>query len=143
MTTERWIAIGSGAAVAGAFAFLAKLAVLAATDGQESVPVATLYFLGIAFCAVGSSGIALRLLRRQRNAVRVAAVILSPLAFFGTFLSLDSTLVPLTRDHLPKWAEVEAGVFVTALIWLTAGAWALRTSPKGPQPAGSLRRGAY
>jgi len=113
-------------AVAGGVAFFVKLAVLAATDGAESIAVATFYFLGIGLCAVGSVGIALRLLRRFPRALRIVGVVLSPVAFFATFLFLDSIAVPPTREHVPNWAEVEAGVFLTALIWLGAGAWALR-----------------
>lgn len=127
MTTQRWITLGAGAAVAGGVAFLAKLAVLAATDGAESIAVATFYFLAIGLCAVGSVGIALRLLQRFPRALRIVGVVLSPVAFFATFLLLDSVAVPPTREHVPNWAEVEAGVFLTALIWLAAGAWALRT----------------
>ncbi len=131
MTTQRWITLGAGAAIAGGVAFLAKLAVLAATDGAESIGVATFYFLGIGLCAVGSVGIALRLLQRFPRVLRVVGVVLSPVAFFATFLFLDSIAVPPTREHVPNWAEVEAGVFLTALIWLAAGAWALKPE-RGP-----------
>ncbi|MBA3401375.1 MAG: hypothetical protein H0U05_05225 [Actinobacteria bacterium] len=127
MTTQRFITVGSGIAIAGGVAFLVKLAVLAATNGAESIAVATFYLLGVVLCAVGSVGVALRLLQRFPRALRIIGAVVSPLAFFATFLLLDGVLVPPTREHLPNWAEVEAGVFLTALIWLAAGAWALRS----------------
>jgi hypothetical protein len=101
--------------------------VLAATDGAESIAVATFYFLGVGLCAVGSVGVTLRLLQRFPRALRILGALLSPLAFFATFLALDAVAVPPTREHVPSWAEVEAGVFLTALIWLAAGAWTLRS----------------
>jgi hypothetical protein len=40
--------------------------------------------------------------------------------------------VPLFAEQVPAWAEAEPGVFATALIWLAAGAWALRPGETGP-----------
>ncbi|MBA2461432.1 MAG: hypothetical protein H0V45_06670 [Actinobacteria bacterium] len=128
MTTQRFITIAAGAAVAGGVAWLIKLAVLAATDGAESLAVATLYGSGLLLLAVGSIGIALRLLERRPLWLRIASGVLAPVVFFAAFLFLDSLLVPLTEEHVADWAKAEAGVLATALIWLAAGAWALRSS---------------
>jgi hypothetical protein len=141
MTTQRWITIGSATAIAGGMAFLVKLAVLAATDGAESIAVATFYFLGNGLCALGSIGVALRLLQRRALPIRIGGAMVAPIAFAITFLWLDSVVVPLTREHVPAWAEVEGGVFLTALIWLAAGTWALRTRGAA-MPATQAARGA-
>ena len=130
MTNQRFITLAAGAAVAGGLVLLAKLAVLAATDGAESTPVAVLYLLGVGLLALGTAGIALRLLARRPRALRMLAALISPLLFFTVFLALDGLLVPLLGERVPEWAEAEPGVFATALIWLAAGAWALR-SPEG------------
>ena len=131
MTNHRFTTLACGAAVAGALALLAKLAVLAATDGAESTAVAVFYFLGIGLLAVGTAGIALRLLERRPRVLRILAALASPFVFFAAFLALDSILVPLLRESVPEWAEAEPGVFATAVIWLAAGAWALRSREAG------------
>ena len=107
MNTQRFLTY---AAVAGGLAWLCKLVVLAATDGAESAAVATFYISGLCLLAIGSTGIGLRLLERRPRWLRVIGAALAPVAFLAIFSLLDSTLVPLTKDHVPAWAEVEAGV---------------------------------
>ena len=131
MTNQRFTTIAAGAAVAGALALLAKLAVLAATDGAESTPVALLYLVGLGLLALGTAGIALRLLERGPRVLRILAALVSPLLFFAAFLALDSLLVPLFGEQVPEWAQAEPGVFATAVLWLAAGAWALRPREAG------------
>lgn len=117
------------AAVAGGLAWLCKLVVLAATDGAESAAVATFYISGLSLLAIGSIGIVLRLLERRPRWLRIIGAVLAPVAFLAIFSLLDSTLVPLTREHVPEWAKVEAGVFTAAVIWLAVATWALRRVP--------------
>lgn len=133
MTTQRLVTVATGAAVAGAVAWIAKLAVLAATDGAESTAVATLYVAGLILLAVGSIGIVLQLLDRRPFWLRVVTGVLAPAAFIVVFLFLDGVLVPLTEDHVADWAKAEAGVLAAAVIWLAAGTWALR-STRGASP---------
>ncbi len=128
MNTQRFLTY---AALAGGLVWLGKLAVLAATDGAESALVGTLYFSGLCLLALGSIGIALKLLECRPRWLRVSGAVLAPFAFLIIFLFLDGVLVPPTRDHVPNRAEVEAGVFTAAVIWLAAGTWALRPGPKG------------
>lgn len=113
-------------AVAGGLAWVAKLVVLAATDGAESIAVAALYISGLSLLAIGSIGIVLRLLERRPRWLRVVGAVLAPPAFLIVFLIIDGVLVPPTRDHLPNWAAVEAAIVVTAVTWLAAASWALR-----------------
>ena len=131
MTNQRLTTLAAGAAVAGGLALLAKLAVLAVTDGAESTLVGALYFLGLGLLVVGTAGIALRLLERRPPVLRIVAALLSPVLFFALFLALDGILVPLFGDDVPEWAEAEPGVFATALIWLAAGGWVLRRGGSG------------
>jgi hypothetical protein len=116
-------------AVVGSAAWFCKLVVLAATDGAESAAVATLYIAGLCLLAIGSIGIVLRLLERRPRWLRAGCAALAPVAFIAIFLLLDGTLVPVTRDHVPEWAKVEAGVFTAAVIWLAFSTWALRRVP--------------
>ena len=120
MNTQRML---TSAAVAGGLAWFTKLAVLAATDGAESAAVATFYVSGLVLLAIGSIGIALHHLKGRARWLCLVA----PFAFLAIFSLLDSTLVPLTDDHVPKWAKVEAGVFTAAVIWLGAAIWTLRS----------------
>ncbi len=124
MHTQRFLTY---AAVAGGLAWLAKVVVLAATDGAESAASARSTSRASA-SPIGSIGIVLRLLEHRPRWLRVTGAALAPFAFIVIFLALDGVLVPLTRDHVPDWAEVEAGVFTAAVLGLTAGTWALRST---------------
>jgi hypothetical protein len=138
MHTWRPTTILAAVAVAGGLAFLAKLVAAAATDGAESVVVGSFYLLGVLLCAVGSPGIALRLLQGRHVVLRVVLTALAPLVFVASFLLLNSIAVPLTEDHVPNWARDEGGVFFTALIWLAAGLWAVsprRRAHRGATPS--------
>jgi hypothetical protein len=126
MNTQRLLTY---AAAAGGLAWFGKLAVLAATDGAESAAVATLYISGLCLTTIGSIGIVLLLLERRSRWLRVAGAAVAPFAWLAIFLLLDSTLVPLTKDHVPEWAKVEAGVFTAAVISLSVATWAVRRVP--------------
>jgi hypothetical protein len=126
MKTPRFLTY---AAAAGGLAWLCKLAVLAATDGAESAAVATLYFSGLCLTTIGSIGIVLRLLERRPRWLCAVGAAIAPFAWLAIFSLLDSTLVPVTKDHVPEWAKVEAGVFTAAVLSLSVATWALRRVP--------------
>jgi hypothetical protein len=132
MNTQRFLTY---AAAAGGLAWFGKLAVLAATDGAESAAVATLYISGLCLLAIGSIGVVLLLLERRSRWLRIAGAAIAPFAWVAIFSLLDSTLVPLTKDHVPEWAKVEAGVFTAAVISVSLAGWALRRVPAARVPA--------
>lgn len=126
MNTQRVLTY---AAVAGGLAWLCKLAT--ASIDMDSPVVAFFFVLGLTLLPIGSIGIALRLLEHRPRWLRLVGAVLAPVAFLAIFSFLDSTLVPLTEDHVREWAKAEAGVGTAAVLWLAAGAWALRRGPAG------------
>ena len=115
--------ISSLAIVAGALAWLVKFATIQASDGREtfSGAPALLYDVGLLLLAGGVVGIALRLTRGRPLLVRVAASVLEPPLFFSTFLGLDFLVKPLIPSGWPDYVEDEAGIAVTAAVWLIVG----------------------
>jgi hypothetical protein len=126
MNTQRVLTY---AAVAGGLAWLCKLT--AASIDMDSPVVAFFFVLGLTLLPIGSIGLALRFLEHRPRWLRLAGVALAPFAFLAIFSFLDSTLVPLTEDHVREWAKAEAGVGTAAVLWLATGVWALRRAPAG------------
>lgn len=123
MTVAHWNLISSLAIVAGAFAWLIKFATIVASDGKETVSgtAALLYDVGLLLLAGGVVGIALRLTRYRPLTTRLAASLLAPPAFFSTFLVLEFLIKPLIPKSWPNYVEDEAGIAVTAAVWLVIG----------------------
>lgn len=126
MNTQRFLTY---VAVAGGLAWFCKFAT--ASIDMDSPVVAFFFILGLTLLPIGSIGIALRLLEHRPRWLRLVGAALAPVAFLGIFSLLDSTLVPLTEDHVREWAKAEAGVVTAAVIWLTAGVWTLRRGSAG------------
>jgi len=122
-TTSRLSTILAALAAAGGAAWLAKLAVVAATDGatSDTGAAAIFYLLGVALLAIGSTAVGLWLAAGRHRAVRVLAVVLSPVLFFVSFMLLDSIAKLLVGDAGPAWLEDEAGIGLTAMFWLLTG----------------------
>ena len=110
--------------LAGALAWLCKL--VAASIDMHSPVVGFFYILGLTLLTIGSAGIALSLLDGRGRALRLLGAVLAPPVFLAIFLLLDSTLVPLTEDHVREWAKAEAGVLTAAVLSLAVAMWALR-----------------
>jgi len=138
MTRERWINIGGIAAALGGLSWLAKIAVIVATDGRvDSDGAAAVFFiLGAALMAVGATAIGVLLVGCRSKVALAVAVALSPILFFVSFVILDSIAKPLATDRgAAYWAD-EAGILVTALAWLAIGITLLGTAhrPSGARP---------
>lgn len=110
-------------AATGGAAWLAKLAVIAATDGAttDTGAAAAFYLLGLALLAIGSAAVGLRVAAGRHLAVRIFAVALSPALFFVSFMLLDSIAKLLVGDAGPVWLQDEAGIGLTAAFWLVTG----------------------
>jgi hypothetical protein len=123
MTRHRWIVITSAAAALGGLSWLAKVAIIVATDGRvvDEGPAAFAYLLGAALMLAGSTAIGVRLAGRQSRPVLSLAVALSPLIFVVSFMLLDGLAKPLVGNLGPTYWRDEAGILVTGLAWLGIG----------------------
>lgn len=119
---ERWAPV---VLLVGAVAWFAKMAVIVATDGRvDSTGAAAVFFIGgILLMATGATAVGLRLTRGRAGWVRSIAIVISLLAFFVSFVVLDSVAKPTLGQLGPRYMSDEAGILVTAIFWfLVAGA---------------------
>lgn len=120
------------AALAGGMAWLAKLSVIAVTDGEvtDTGLAAVFYFAGLAAILLASTGVGVRLAGRRPLPVAVVLALLSPVAAFMVFGLLDEAAQSLVGDAGPAWLQDEAGILAMALVALAAGATAWRATPR-------------
>ena len=126
-----------GAALAGGAAWLAKVAVIVATDGETTsggVP-GVLYLAGVALMVLGAAGLLVRLTGRW------FAAVLGPVLAIAVFSVLDAVAEGLLGSAGPAWMQDEWGILVTGLFWLAlalVAPWPARGS--GPAGAPASRR---
>ncbi|HEU0245683.1 MAG TPA: hypothetical protein VFR38_01210 [Gaiellaceae bacterium] len=110
------------ALIAGASAWLVKLVVIVITDGADSGAgdaAAAVFFLpGFLLLLIGSSAVGLWLTRGRGPVVRIVAGLLAPVAFLASMNLLDPIGEALVGDLGPDYAREEAGILLTALLWL-------------------------
>lgn len=134
MTRQRFLETASAVAALGGAAWVTKVAVLTATDGDDSLVVGLLYLCGAVGITLGASWVGVRL-AGERPLLLV--VVLGALCTLLAFVAYDSVLDPLAKAALgdagPEWFEEEAGILLTGLIWLAASLpmW-LATTPPAP-----------
>ena len=137
MTRQRFVQVAAATAAAGGAAWVTKVAVLAATDGDDSALVSALWVAGVLLMTFGATWIGVRLAGRRPLPVVVAFAVPCLLLPFVTF---DAVIDPLAKSALgdagPAWFEDEAGILATGLIWLAASlpAW-LATTPASATPS--------
>ena len=104
----------------GAISWLAKMAVIVATDGRiDSTGVAAVFFIGgVVFMVVGATVVGLWLTTGLALWVRSVLVVLSFLSFFISFVVLDGIAKATLGGVGPDYMRDEAGILVTALVWL-------------------------
>ncbi len=143
MTRQRWVSIGSIAAALGGLSWLAKVAVIIATDGEvDSEGAAALFFiLGAALMALGATAIGVLLAGRRSRSMLAVAVALSPILFVVSFVVLDGITKPLVGDRGPAFWEDEAGILVTGVGWLVIGVGLRKIAhrPGGADPMVHMR----
>lgn len=132
MTRTGWAHIGGIAAALGGLGWLAKIAVIVATDGRvDSEGAAAVFFvLGAALMALGSTAIGVLVARRRARWVLALAVVASPILFVVSFAVLDGITKPLVSDRGPAYWEDEAGILVTGLAWLVIGIALVKLVPR-------------
>lgn len=143
MTRKRWVHIGSIAAALGGLSWLAKVAVIIATDGEvDNEGAAALFFiLGVALMILGATAVGVRLAGGRPWWVLAVTVALSPMLFVVSFAILDSISKPLVSDHGPAYWGDEAGILTTGLAWLIIGVglfW-IAHRPDGVGPIARVR----
>jgi hypothetical protein len=135
MTRQRFVRTASAAAALGGAAWVTKVAVLAATDGDDSLVVALLYLLGVSGITLGAAWIGVRLAGDAPLAVVIALGALGPLLAFVVYnVLIDPVARSVAGDAGPAWFEDEAGILATGLLWiaLSLPAW---LATREPEPA--------
>ena len=135
MTRQRFVRTASAVAALGGAAWGTKVAVLAATDGADSLVVALLYMTGFLGITLGSAWIGVRLAGRRHLVLVVALGALGPLL---AFVAYDAVIDPIAKSLLgdagPAWFEDEAGILVAGLVWV-AGSLPVWLAGSAPEPA--------
>lgn len=126
-------------AAAGGAAWLAKFAVIVATDGavEEKGVAAAFYLLGAGLMAIGAATLTLRAVRGRGRALTVLAVLLAPILFVLSFMALDPIAQAVAGDAGPAWLQDESAIALTGAVWLLIGLASWRGAQ--PRQAGGLR----
>jgi len=124
---DRWMKLATLALIAGGGAWLVKLVVIVATDGADSgagdAAVAAFFLLGFVLLLSGSSAVGLWLTRGRGAVVRIGAALLAPVTFLVSMNLLDPLGETLVGDGGPNYIREEAGIFLTAVLWLALAAF--------------------
>jgi hypothetical protein len=139
MTRQRFLRTASAVAALGGAAWVTKVAVLAATDGDGGIVVGLLYLCGAVGITLGASWVGVRVAGDRALPLVILLGALGPLL---AFVAYDAVLDPLAKAALgdagPAWFEDEAGILLTGLVWLAASlpVWLAATKPGKLAPDG-------
>ena len=113
---------------------LMAIAVLVVTGARdiESAAVAFFYLTGLGLLFIGSTALGLRLTMRRKVPFRIAAVVLSPIVFWGSYQILDGIADGIVGNQAPDYVQSETAVLVAALVWLAIGAMLLKSTGQTP-----------
>jgi hypothetical protein len=143
-----WTAVAGTVLVVGGVAWLLKLWVIVATDGRVvATGAAGAFFdIGLYSLLAGSTGLGVRLTVNQETAMRGVAAVASPVAFvisFALFSGIGYAALAaggaLAGASLPRYLLEEAGIFVSAVVWLAVGLVLLFGSIRGPREAAARK----
>jgi hypothetical protein len=137
MMASRWTAILATVLIAGGVSWLLKLTVIAvmvATGSRdiESGLVAFFYLMGLALLLIGSTALGLRLTMGRPVPLRIAAVVLSPIVFWFSFMILDIISDSIVGGQAPNYVQSETAVLLAALVWLALGAMVRKSTRRTP-----------
>lgn len=142
MTIRRWSWFAGWLTLGGSVAWLAKFAVIVASDGRiiDTGPAAWLMSLGLVCLLVGATGGPLWLARRGGAVARAAAVLLSPVVLAGSLWAIGALSAAAVGARGPAYLDEELGILVAAAVWLAVGVGLLahvrRTSRAEPRALG-------
>ena len=121
----------------GGLAWVAKIAVIAASDGAEtgfaSTLAAILYLLGVAGMAAGLCALAVSLSAGRPVAVRVLAGVAGFVSFFAAYVAIESVAKGIAGDSGPAWFGDEVGILATGALLAAAGLYAARAAAGSPR----------
>ena len=151
MSLSRWLIATAGLAlVVGAMAWLTKIGVIIATDGRvtHTGAAGSSFTIGLGLLSVGAAGLGLRLTMSVDLVSRVIITVLFPFVFvlsFFVFSAIGYVIVAGARvivgDALPRYMLGEAGILISAVVWMVIGAVLLSGSVRKPRNAASSRVG--
>ena len=151
MSLSRWLIATAGLAlVVGAMAWLTKIGVIIATDGRVTYTGAagSSFTIGLGPLSVGAAGLGLRLTMSVDLVSRVIITVLFPFVFilsFFVFSVIGYAIVAVARviggDALPRYMLGEAGILISAVVWMVIGAVLLFGSVRKPPNTASSRVG--
>ncbi len=118
MTQNRFLVRAAAVLAAGGLAWLAKLAVIASTDGRvtDTGAAAVFYLLGAVLMPAGLAGVALALTTRRHPALRAGAAVVGAMSFFACFVLLDGVASGAVGEAGPAWLGDEAGILATGAV---------------------------
>ena len=151
MSLSKWLIATAGLAlVVGAMAWLTKIGVIIATDGRvtHTGAAGSSFTIGLGLLSVGAAGLGLRLTMSVDLVSRVIITVLFPFVFilsFFVFSVIGYAIVAVARlivgDALPRYMLGEAGILISAVVWMVIGAVLLFGSVRKPRNAASSRVG--
>ena len=149
MSLSRWLIATAGLAlVVGAMAWLTKIGVIIATDGRvtHTGAAGSSFTIGLGLLSVGAAGLGLRLTMSVDLVLRVILTVGFPFVFvlsFFVFSAIGYVIVAGARvivgDALPRYMLGEAGILISAVVWMVIGAVLLFGSVRKPRNAASSR----
>ena len=122
---------------AGGLAWVAKIAVIAASDGAETGSAETLagvlYLSGVACMAIGLAGVGVALTTGRHVVLRILAGIGGFLSFFVAYVAIESVAKGLAGDAGPAWFGDEVGILATGAALAATGLLAARAASGSPR----------
>jgi len=131
-------------------AWLTKIVVIIATDGRvtHTGAAGTSFTIGLWLLSVGAAGLGLRLTMSVDLVSRVILTVGSPFVFilsFFVFSVIGYAILAVARliagDALPRYMLGEAGILISAVVWMVIGTVLLFGSVRKPRNAASSRVG--
>jgi hypothetical protein len=126
------------------------MGVIIATDGRvtHTGAAGSSFTIGLWLLSVGAAGLGLRLTMSVDLVSRVILTVLFPFVFvlsFFVFSVIGYAIVAVARvivgDALPRYMLGEAGILISAVVWMVIGAVLLFGSVRKPRNAASSRVG--
>lgn len=132
MTSTTLLQRAAAVLAAGGLAWLAKMAVIAASDGAaaglDANTASVFFILGVVLMCSGLVGIAFALSAGRHRVLRVLSAIGGFVAFFAIFVVLEELGKGVAGQSGPSWFEDEVGILVTGTVLMTAGLLTVRST---------------
>lgn len=124
---------GAALLATGGLLWVVKFVVIAATDGATSsapeLTTAVLYLAAVASMAAGFAVLGVAVLAGRHPALRVLGALGGLIAWWLTYLVVESVAQAVVGDTDPVWLGDEIGIVVTGALLLGLGLLLLRPRP--------------